>query len=216
MRKVHRDDLTGKIFGRVTVLEYSHKSSSGALYWVGRCTCGNVRPFLAGLLRSGQSQSCGCFHREKVTTHGMTKTRTFKTWDSMRYRCSNPNDPSYSRYGGAGIKVCDRWNDSFKAFLSDMGERPDGMTLDRIDPLKGYGPDNCRWASSKEQSRNKTNSHNVTFNGVTKPLVDWAKELGLQYSTALRRAQAGLPADEILKPPRPKRPNGTGRKRKAP
>lgn len=130
--------------------------------------------------------------------HGMTKTTTFKSWDSMLQRCTNKNDLSYARYGGAGVKVCGRWK-TFSNFLADMGERPVGTTLDRYPDTKGdYKPSNCRWATSDEQARNKSNSKWVTFKGQTKMLIDWSREFGIPYDLLLRRAKRGLIEDQLL------------------
>jgi len=134
-------------------------------------------------------------------THGFTGTRTFKSWESMKQRCFNPNSKDYARYGGRGISVCDRWHHDFEAFLSDMGERPEGCTLDRIDVDGHYEPSNCRWADIKTQQRNTRVSKHLTFNGETKPLIEWADELKMYHSTLLRRLHAGWPVEKILGQP---------------
>lgn len=112
----------------------------------------------------------------------MSKTPTHNTWVAMRKRCNNEKNSDYYLYGGRGIKVCSRW-ESFEIFYLDMGERPEGMTLDRIDSNKDYSPENCRWATNIEQARNKRNVRLVTFNGLTKSLHDFCDELKLNYHT---------------------------------
>ena len=134
-------------------------------------------------------------------SHGMTGTRTFKSWDSMIQRCTNENAPDYHRYGAIGIKVCNRWRESFEAFLADMGERPDNTTLDRY-PIKGgnYEPANCRWATPDQQQRNLKNNLFLTHQGVTKHLVDWANDKGIPYDLLRRRHLAGMVGDELFAP----------------
>lgn len=139
-------------------------------------------------------------------THGYTGTRTFKSWESMKQRCFNPNSPDYERYGGRGVTVCAQWKHSFETFLSDMGERPEECSLDRIDSDGNYEPSNCRWADAKTQQRNTRVSKHLTFNGVTKPLVEWADELGMYHSTLLRRMNAGWPHEKIIGQPSRKHP----------
>lgn len=109
----------------------------------------------------------------------------------MKQRCLNPNDPSYARYGGAGIAVCERWVGSFESFLSDMGERPERMTLDRIDGSNGYRPDNCRWASAPEQIRNRKPTRRLTVFNYDRPMLDWAKDCGLSSKIIAARIDSG-------------------------
>lgn len=136
--------------------------------------------------------------------HGMTgkKNRTYQSLKCMHDRCATYN--KRDRYLELGITVCERWSE-FKNFLEDMGERPENKTLDRINNKGIYEPSNCRWATRSEQQRNKNNSHHLTINGVTKSLVDWAPELGLIYSTLLRRVVAGKTIEEIIKPSQKKK-----------
>jgi hypothetical protein len=109
----------------------------------------------------------------------MTDTATFKTWMGMNIRCHQPTAGNYKRYGGKGITVCDRWRTSFENFLADMGERPEGGTIDRIDNAKGYSPENCRWATPKEQCFNRGTTNQITYNGETLCLSDWARRLNI-------------------------------------
>lgn len=187
-----RKDLIGQQFGRLTVLSlgrYEHRRR----YWVCRCSCGTEKEVSAPALLHAGVQSCGCLQREVAqgnATHGMSKTPTYKSWMMMRIRCTNPSYDAYSYYGGRGIKVCDRWLDSFENFLEDMGVRPSGMTLDRIDSDGNYEPSNCRWATRKEQVENRLNNVILDVNGAETKLLDLAKELGVSrkklYGTLYR------------------------------
>lgn len=119
-------------------------------------------------------------------THGMSGSPTYRSWEAMKRRCQSTNSSQYSYYGGRGITVCARW-DSFEIFLSDMGERPQGMTLDRINPDENYSPDNCRWASRSRQSTNKRNNIRIEHLGKTMTLVAWAKKTGIHRDTLYQR-----------------------------
>jgi hypothetical protein len=154
-------DMSGMTVGRWSVLHRDASEAPAAgkhARWMCRCECGVVRSVSGAVLRQN-SNSCGCLQSEDVTTrntkHGRYGTPTYECWHSMIQRCCNPNDHAAQWYSERGISVCDRWRDSFEAFLADMGERPEGLTLDRIDNNKGYEPGNCRWATWSQQSRNR-------------------------------------------------------------
>jgi hypothetical protein len=129
----------------------------------------------------------------------------------MVRRCYDANSASYDRYGANGIGVCDRWRESFENFLADMGERPDGATIDRIDNARGYEPGNCRWATTAEQARNRTDNHTLTFNGRTMVMTDWAAEIGISVFTLSDRLRRGWSVDRALTTPVG---NNGGRRRK--
>lgn len=158
-------DLTGERFGRLAVIEPAGRNARRYVLWRCQCDCGTESVVIGADLRSGNTQSCGCLaldarfaRRGAAVSHGHStlgrRTRTYRSWESMRERCSNPNSVAWEYYGGRGISVCERW-DSFENFLADMGERPEGMSLDRIDTNGGYYPDNCRWATAKVQMNNR-------------------------------------------------------------
>lgn len=193
-------DLTGQRFGRLVVLMRDY-SKNGSIYWKSLCDCGNTAVVQGKLLRTGTTKSCGCYHRDgvrkRLTTHGMSKHPTYFIWKSMWDRCQRKNSHSYKNYGGRGIAVCPSWR-HFSNFLRDMGERPAGFTLERIDNNKGYFPGNCKWATRIEQNRNTRMAKLITFNGETLPQAEWSRRLGGSQSGVGYRLRAGWPIIKAL------------------
>lgn len=200
------NSMAGHRFGRLEVLgdAIPIKTPSGQTKRIlfCRCDCGNVRPIMATHLRGGISTSCGCFRRGAArmqwTRHGATSNKgrpawTYAVWAAMKGRCLNPVSPSYSDYGGRGITVCGRWlgKEGFSKFRDDMGERPRGKSLDRINVNGNYEPGNCRWATPTEQGNNKRNNRRIEHGGQNKTATEWARYHGISPALAIGRIHKG-------------------------
>lgn len=178
-------DLKDQKIGRLKINSYQ-----GGGKWLCSCDCGNEKIILGSSIARGDTKSCGCLRKEVTakrdkerSTHGMYKSREYKTWMSMKERCNNKNHSAFKSYGGRGIKVCDRWQSSFKNFYADMGNRPAGCSLDRINNDKGYFPENCRWSTSKQQQSNRRNNVFVLVNGKKVTAFEASKILDVPMST---------------------------------
>lgn len=201
MQHAIRENLVGKRFGRLIVLEYA-----GEKKWKCQCDCGGTTIVSGTALNSGSTKSCGCLRietakRAKYVKHGKSNSPTFIRWRSMKSRCYYPKNVGYPNYGGRGIKVCDRWlgEHGFENFLADMGEVPGReYSLDRIDVNGDYTPENCRWATWKEQSNNKRNSRLITHNGRSLTIPQWCDELGFNVNVAYNRYWHGYKTYEEL------------------
>lgn len=189
-------DLTGQRFGRLVVLRRAgtkvYTGATAVLYEC-VCDCGNKTIVFAGALRKGTTQSCGCLHNEQLvsrsTTHGKRKSRLYSIYAGMKRRCYIHTDKRYERYGGRGITVCDEWRNDFQSFYdwSMANGYRDDLSIDRIDNDKGYSPDNCRWATPKQQERNKSNKKLYEVNGEKKLLADWCDIYGVDCKKAGER-----------------------------
>lgn len=199
-------NLTGVIFGKLTVIEVAGKIDHRVV-WKCKCECGNVVEVRSSALVQGKKTHCGCssdvIRSEAATVHGQSvnKTPTYRSWVAMRQRCNDKNCCHYPDYGERGITVCERWN-SFENFLVDMGPRPDGTTLDRFPDVNGnYEPGNCRWATSRQQSRNRRNSLYLTIDGEKKMMIDWAVQYGINHVTVFGRLKRGWSHEDAIKKP---------------
>jgi hypothetical protein len=168
------------------------------------CDCGTRKSATPYDIRKGRVKSCGCAQGRQTVQHGHSRrgaaTPEYVVWASMLTRCTNPNSAAWRHYGGRGITVCTRWLQSFENFYADMGPRPDGMTLDRIDNNKGYSPENCAWVSRKAQSHNTRRNRYIEYDGKTLCLSDWARHLGIAQATLSSRLKNGWPLDRALVP----------------
>lgn len=208
-------NLIGQVFSRLTVLDRA-TDANGKLKWKCLCICGNVRFVLAGSLNSGTTKSCGCLRaeiqRERWTTHGYAdhsvsnkKVATipeYCVWNNMKRRCETKTNTNYRLYGARGIKVCARWRDSFENFLNDMGRRPKGYVLDRINCDGDYEPHNCRWVSPKTSTENRRNVIWIEHDGLRLTVNGWATRLGVPPSRLRLRLKRGYSVlDVLFKPP---------------
>jgi hypothetical protein len=134
-------------------------------------------------------------------THKMTKTPTYRTWSAMKDRCTKPGNKDYPRYGAKGINVCETWIHSFESFIEHMGERPKGLSIDRIDNARGYEPGNCRWATPKQQATNRRSTVFVEFNGETLSVAMWSERMGLERKTLEYRIRTGWNTEKALTTP---------------
>lgn len=206
-----RRDLTGQVFGRWTVLRFAEiRGPQRTAFWLCRCECGTQRMVSTAQLcrRYAASKSCGCLRMDTITKHGHSdaakprRTRTYRTWMGMTRRCRDANCPAFHNYGGRGIKVCQRWRESFVAFLEDMGECPSNLhSIERIDNDGDYCPENCRWATMAEQRRNSRQNLFLEYRGETLTLTDWARRLGMPKSTLFGRLKMGWSVEAALTSP---------------
>lgn len=178
----------GTTFGRWTVISSTEAVNRTCIPCV--CSCGMPGTPRFEFLKRGRSQSCGCFALEGRTTHGRSGDPVLAVYISMRQRCSNPNAQNYHRYGGRGITVCDRWLDKkngFLSFISDLGERPPGTTIERVNNDFGYSPENCKWSTRKEQYANRSTNHYIEFNGERRTITEWAAKIGIATPNLIAR-----------------------------
>lgn len=204
-------DLVGQRFGRLLVVEYFGSKNNQRL-WRCVCDCGNEKIVQTSYLTSGDTRSCGCLHKEIVSTrmtkHGYSKgykrERLFGVWCSLKTRVLNPNATNYQYYGGRGIKICDEWMDyaKFRAWAMDNGYDPDApygqCTLDRIDTDGDYCPENCRWVSMDVQANNMRSNHRIEYHGEVHNMKEWSKILNINYSTFRKNVKLGKSIDEML------------------
>lgn len=200
---------TGQKFGMLTVLSVDRREQKSGFFVLCRCECGSEKIVRFNYLQNGHTRSCGCIVAVKNkarSTHGHARkgawTETYSIFRDMMTRCTNPRYKEFHLYGGRGISICDRWLRNYENFLSDMGERPAGMTLERIDVNLGYSPDNCKWATDTEQANNKRNSVFLDFQGKRQTVAQWSRELGLHDKTIYMRLSKGASTEQALRPAR--------------
>lgn len=202
-------DLTGSRHSRLTVLSYHGSDKHKRRLWLCKCDCGNKTVLTTSQIQNGYTKSCGCYQKETAiaasTKHGhgrkSGRTKEHAAWHGLQQRCKNHNQVAYKGYGARGISVCDRWQgeNGFVNFLADMGKAPSkNHSIDRIDNNKGYSPDNCRWATRKEQHDNRRCSIAIEINGQKKMLYDYARENGVSYYTLRARLKRGVPPNMLL------------------
>lgn len=194
------NDITGQVFGRLTAISYAGSGPSGQAIWLFRCACGGTKTAPAGEVKRGKTASCGCLAIEQKQAAGKTRQHAFsranmyrerKSWENMVARCCVASHRDFANYGGRNITVCDRWRESFEAFVSDMGQRPQNTTLDRIDNSAGYTPANCRWTDKTTQANNRRNNRWIALDGVTQTVAQWARSKGVRASLIHTRLYQG-------------------------
>lgn len=206
------ESLVGLKVGLLTVREFAGRCRLKHPYWTCDCECGSTRTISGDSLKRKTVVSCGCYKRTRGLTRGSVEidaggnrvsSKEYHAWENILQRCLNPKHQVYHRYGGRGITVCDRWRDSFDAFLEDMGKAPGReYTIGRKNNDDGYYKDNCRWELMRDQCFNKENTRYLTHDGRTQPLTMWSKETGIPISTIRNRIIKGLPVGEALNPDR--------------
>jgi hypothetical protein len=203
----------GDTYGRWTVVAPAPRGKWGQARWACRCACSEERVVDENNLKSNHSQSCGCLRRETLgarsrgnthrrrhgDSHPQNTAPEYLIWQAMKKRCGTPSDHDYSRYGGRGIQVCERWRGSYEAFLADMGRRPSSdHSLDRIDNDGNYEPGNVRWTTKRMQGRNRSTNRLITVGGESRPLADWAETAGISRGTIRTRLRLGWSPEEAV------------------
>ncbi len=195
-------DITGNRFGLLTAISRDFSRREKGQYWIFKCDCGESKSIRSSYVVTGVRKNCGCVARQasrERIKHGMYLSPEFSCWQSMKHRCSNHNNASYAAYGGRGISVCARWENSFESFYEDMGPRPSSKhSIERIDNDSGYEPKNCRWATKSEQASNRRNTRHFAYNGKSLTIAQWAKQTGVPDATTRSRISRGWTAKEVL------------------
>lgn len=194
--------LVGQQFHNWLVIRFDHTRKRDH-YWLCRCTCGSEIVVVETSLKSGKSRQCiKCGAENRKGCNHVRRKPEYQIWQSMIQRCENKKCNNYERYGARGIKVCERWRNSFEDFLADMGERPSkNHSIERKDNGGHYCPENCMWATRKQQLRNTRSNRLLTFHGKTQCVTEWAEELGLDRDLLLSRVRLGWDDERILTEP---------------
>lgn len=200
-------DRIGHKFGQLTVLGFAGVDKNRSSMWYCRCECERITRVYSSSLISGKSKSCGCISSEAGRNriiHGYARnghsTPEYRTWSGMMQRVKNSNSPNFGDYGGRGISICERWED-IDNFIEDMGIRPNGTSIERINNNGDYCKDNCYWATRTEQQNNRRNNKFITYNGDTKTIAQWENEYKFPVDTIRRRIKYGWTIDEALTTP---------------
>jgi hypothetical protein len=196
-------DITGKKFGRLTAIAPIRRAPYSNIVWLCICECGTEKEAVLSDLNKGHYLSCGCYKIECIskskTTHGMSNSAEFNIWQGIKERCNNKKAANYHRYGGRGIKICERWENDFSAFYEDMGSRPSSKhSIDRIDNNGDYVKPNCRWTTKKVQSNNRNNNKRLEYCGETRTVQEWCDKYKVNRSTFVSRLKRGLSVGESL------------------
>lgn len=197
-------NIAGERYGRLVAVR-----RGGSRKWLFQCDCGVTKEIVHHHVRAGNTRSCGCLHQdpdvrrrvsEGASTHGYSKHPLYPTWLAMHKRCSNPDHAQFADYGGRGITVCSRWSE-IANFIEDMGPRPPGYTIERIDNHKGYEPSNCKWATRAEQNGNSRKNRHLTHAGRTMTISEWEREIGLARGSLWARINSGWDTARAIETP---------------
>lgn len=206
-----KNDLTGKNFGKLQVIEWAGNDKYNNSLWLCKCQCGKEKIISSNCLVTGNTRSCGCLNDEQRrkkgelanrTVHGMCGTRIYRIWKAMKKRCYNTKNPDYKKwYGSRGIKVCDEWKNDFQVFYkwAMRNGYNDNLSIDRIDVNGNYEPSNCRWATKAEQANNTRCTHLIEINSVTKNIAQWARYANVSTACIYHRLHKGLTGEDLIK-----------------
>lgn len=218
-------DRTGQVSGYLTVIGYAGHADDDIKKlqsrWWCKCICGTIKIVQSSNIANGETKSCGCMRSYGLSvnnqTHGQSNHDEYHAWDGMRARCTDPNSPSFHRYGGRGISVCDRWTGpgGFERFFTDLGKRPSSEhSLGRIDNDGNYEPGNVRWEDRVQQARNKSSNRMLEFNGKRQCYAAWTEELGWSKYVISQRIDNGWSVEDALTvPPQKRAPRSSGKPR---
>lgn len=193
----------------VLIKKLDRQNKWGSFYGLYQCSCGKQKEIVISKVKSDQTISCGCSYKKHLDkmhnqnkTHGISNSSEYTAWRHMKARCYNTNNSQYKDYGGRGIKVCDRWLNSFENFYEDMGPKPSkDLTLERKDNNSNYFPENCIWDTRKQQGKNRRTNIWITYNGKTQILYHWSHEYGISYQTIKHRLDKGWSIEDALLTP---------------
>lgn len=198
-------DMTSKRYGRLmAICPTGKRDRAKNRIWKFTCDCGNSCEIDGYSVRSGKRYQCPTCSAEQVrmssVIHGSSESPEFSTWIDIQTRCYNPRSTGYRNYGGRGIRVCDRWRSNFSHFLEDMGKRPTGCSIDRINNDGDYEPGNCRWATRVDQANNRRTNVFLTIGGKSKTISQWAEFTGIKMATIHRRFKVGYRGEALIQP----------------
>ncbi len=198
-------NILGRRYGRLAVTFGPVSGAGPCLSWICLCDCGKEKRINGSNLRLGKTLSCGCLQKERSSagtqTHGLSKSAEYNVWCKMRLRCGDPAERNYPRYGGRGIRVCDRWK-NFEAFIADMGPRPSpSHSIERKDNNSDYSPSNCIWALPKQQQNNKSTNVVIELDGHRLTVTQWAERIGIKDKTLYARLASGWSPERVITEP---------------
>ena len=211
---LYKINLIGKKFNKLTIIKEIGKAKNGQSIWLCKCDCGNITKVMYGNLVKGTVKSCGCLRKEniknRIIKHNKSSTRLYTTFYKMKARCYNKNDPAYKNYGGRGIKVCDKWLDKENGFMNfynwamdngyDENKNKKEQSLDRINVNGNYEPNNCRWATAKQQANNTRINHIINYCGKKYTLTQLSDFLGIKLNTLIWRLNHNWKQEELNLP----------------